>query len=463
MMSRKQIVLIVASTAVFIEALDIAIINLAIPLIQKSFTLTNDTAQWLQTLYVLVYGGLLIVAGKLADTTGRKKIFMIGAMLFLITSLGAGLSSSYVMLLFFRALQGCAAAFIMPSALSIITNTFPDQHERSKAIGVFSSFAAVGSGCGLSLGGIIASWAGWPWMFFINVPVILIVLVAGYRYIDRDTKNVKHEYPDVISALLLTFSIILLSYVVHDLVHAVEHPALFASLTLMMGVGITVFIIRSRKLKNPLVDFFIFKNKTTLTGNGVSILLGATFTGYLFIVSLVLQNNMNYSAAYAGLLLFPFSILSALTGKFLFPVLLKYWHITRIALAGMGLFVAGTAALYASLRLENNIFLLLLSATCITGLGIAVAFSGLMVMCIQHVPPAHHGLATSMMSTCYFLGGGLGLSAISVALQLDTDIRITTGPVVMLGLFGLTGIAVLVAQSRQVSVHTITAATEVSK
>jgi len=150
MKARKNLILIIASTGVFFEALDIAIVNLAMPLIQQDFQLANDEIQWMQTLYILLYGGFLIVGGRLADTIGRRKTFVIGNVIFLATSLGAAVSFRYDMLVAFRAVQGIGAALMMPSALSIITNTFDNGTERAKAIGIFGAFAAIGSGSGMS-------------------------------------------------------------------------------------------------------------------------------------------------------------------------------------------------------------------------------------------------------------------------------------------------------------------------
>jgi len=144
-MDRKNIILILASVGTFVEALDIAIVNLTIPSIQGQFGIGAETVQWLQTLYVLFFGGFLIIGGKLSDQIGRRKIFLLGSLIFMLTSLGAGLSSSFESLAVFRALQGLGAAFIMPSAMSIVTNTFTGDQERNRAVGIFSSFAAIGS------------------------------------------------------------------------------------------------------------------------------------------------------------------------------------------------------------------------------------------------------------------------------------------------------------------------------
>jgi len=172
--TRRNLILILASIGTFVEALDIAIINLTIPSIQEQFNIGAEKVQWLQTLYVLFFGGFLIIGGKLSDEIGRKKLFLLGGMIFMLASLGAGLSPNFEVLALFRALQGLGAAFIMPSSLSIVTNTFTENQERNRALGVFSSFAAIGSGSGLSVGGLISTYLSWHWVFLINVPILLI-------------------------------------------------------------------------------------------------------------------------------------------------------------------------------------------------------------------------------------------------------------------------------------------------
>src|SRR5688572_9450034 len=185
-------------------------------MIQKDFALPGDTVLWMQTVYVLFYGGFLILGGKLADTVGRKNIFLIGSVIFLITSLGAALSSSFLMLCGFRALQGLGAAFVLPSAFAIVTTTFHEPTERNKALGIFGSFAAIGSGSGLSIGGLIATYFGWQWIFFINVPVITISSIVAYFVIQSDEKHAEKKQLDILSGVALTIGILALTYVIHD-------------------------------------------------------------------------------------------------------------------------------------------------------------------------------------------------------------------------------------------------------
>ncbi|AQG79360.1 MFS transporter [Spirosoma montaniterrae] len=437
---RQQLILIIASISVFFEALDIAIINLTMPLIQRGFGLTANSVQWLQTLYVLLYGGLLILGGRLADTVGRKRVFLTASGLFLLTSLGAGLAPSFGWLLFFRGLQGVAAALLMPSALSIVTNAFTDAAARSRAIGVVSAFAAIGSGSGLSVGGLIASGFGWQWVFFINVPVILLTLGLAYRYIPDDAPQ-HSTPPDVGSGLLLTGLITALSYVVHELGNWRTHGGLLVGLTLIVGVGSYFFLKRNATQPVPLIDFAILR--PALTGIGVYVCLGASFTGFLFLISLILQNDRGLSAAQAGLMLLPFSVLSAITGKVFIPALLKRFSVRQIALMGMiSLTVSALFLLFSAQSGSDSHLPLLLAMTCANGLGIALAYSGLTVLSIQGIAEAHHGLVSGVATTAYFFGGGLGLSLLSLFLGsgLAGEPVVGVGSLLLFGMYGGIGV-----------------------
>jgi MFS family permease len=448
MLSGKQIVLVTASVSVFFEALDIAIINLAMPLIATHFGLATDTVQWLQTVYVLLYGGFLVVGGKLSDAVGKKRIFVTGSGLFLLTSLGAGLSGSFGTLLAFRAVQGVAAALLMPSALSLVTTTFPEPKERSRAVGVFSAFAAVGSGSGLSVGGLVATHLGWQWVFLLNVPVILLTLCLALACI-REEPLAKRPLPDLLSGVLLTAVIAALSYLVHALPASGRNGLGTLLVAAGIGVGAWLFLQRSRRLKEPLIAFGLLRH--SVTGIGVFLLLGAFFTGYLFIISLVLQQNLGYDAASAGLLLFPFSLLSAIVGKFLIPPVLKRLSLVQTAIAGMASMAVGASTLGYFLLAGGGLGWLLLSAACVNGIGIAVGFTTLTVLAVQPVPEAHHGLVSSVATTAYFFGGGLGLSLLSMGIPPDPGRNNPIGivPVVLLAIYALLGLAWLLCHAYQ--------------
>jgi EmrB/QacA subfamily drug resistance transporter len=416
--SRKTLLLLSVSCGIFFEALDIAIVNLAIPLIQKDFALPGDTVQWMQTTYVLFYGGFLILGGKLADTLGRKKIFLIGSVIFLMTSLGAAMSTSFLMLCGFRALQGLGAAFVLPSAFAIVTTTFHEPVERNKALGIFGSFAAIGSGSGLSLGGLIATYFGWQWIFFINVPVITISSIVAYFVIQPDEPHTHNKRLDVLSGVALTIGILALTYVIHDLKNISTDYFQILILLLLSAICCWIFIRRS-KMENPLIPFHIFNKSLTLAGNGVMILMGAFFTGFLFMISMVMQSYMHFSAAKAGLLLFPFSVLSAIVSKSVLPRFLKRISIVQGGVLGMGLMAMGGITFLLALTFNFPLVLVLLAVGCVTGTGIAVCFITLNVIILHDVPPHHHGLSSSFTNTCFFLGGGVGLAILGAFIPPD--------------------------------------------
>ena len=441
-MGRKQIILIVASTAIFFEALDIAILNLAIPLMQQEFGLDAETIQWVQTVYVLFYGGFLVIGGKLCDTLGRKNIFMTGAGLFLFTSLGAGLSNSFIMLTSFRALQGLAAAMVMPSALSIITNTFTEPAERNRSISIFSSFAAIGSGCGLALGGIVATYLGWQWIFFINVPVITAALTLAWRYIDKDVPDKKQQFPDLISSILLTLVIVLISYVVHYLADFSKKYVLLLSCTAAIAAAWFIFMRRERTRQQPLIDFSLFRTTGTITGNVITILLGAFFLSYLFLLSLVLQQNMHFSAARAGLILFPFSVGSFMVSRFLVPALYKKLTVLQTGILGMCLMLTGSLLLMAAILFDHSLPLILLSIACVTGSGMSVCYPSLTSLAIRDIPINQQGVAAGICTTSYFIGAGLGLSLLALGMQLLTSATemVNHIPVLIVSCFALPGV-----------------------
>ncbi|SMC95921.1 MFS transporter [Chryseobacterium sp. YR221] len=416
--TRKNVILILASVGTFVEALDIAIINLTIPSIQEQFHIGAGTVQWLQTLYVLFFGGFLIIGGKLSDQLGRKKMFLLGAFIFMLTSLGAGLSENFESLAVFRALQGLGAAFVMPSALSIVTNTFREEQERNRAIGIFSSFAAIGSGSGLSVGGIISTYLSWHWVFLINVPILLITLILSYYYLPKDEKSETVQKTDAVSGILMVLGLLSLTYGTHELIHIKEQPFLVIG-SLVLAVVLLVWVFyRLRSVAEPLIDLQLFKYKSLVVSNAAFFSLGAFFIGFLFLISLMLQKDMGYSAASAGLMLVPFSIVSALTAKFILPQVSKRLNSSQMGIFGWLFMLTGGILLLVSVYTGHPLTLMLLGAACISGIGMTFCFTALSVMGIQDVEPSNYGVASSLSSTSYFLGAGIGLSFMTLMSQI---------------------------------------------
>lgn len=408
--TRRNIILILASIGTFVEALDIAIINLTIPSIQAQFDIGADKVQWLQTLYVLFFGGFLIIGGKLSDSLGRKKMFLLGGVIFMLASLGAGLAASFDALASFRALQGFGAALIMPASLSIVTNTFTENQERSRALGVFSSFAAIGSGSGLSIGGIISTYLSWHWVFLINVPILLITLILSYYYLPADEKVEQVQKTDSVSALMLVLGLLSLTYGTHELINIHETPLLIVGSLVLAILLLSVVIYRLKTVSQPLIDLELFKYRSLKASNLGFFTLGAFFIGFLFLISLMLQKDMSHTAASAGLMLVPFSILSALVAKFAIPTICKRFEPAQMGILGWSFMLVGALSLLLSIYLGHPLQVVLLGAACISGIGMTICFTSLSILGVRDVDPIHYGVASSLTSTSYFLGAGIGLS-----------------------------------------------------
>jgi EmrB/QacA subfamily drug resistance transporter len=417
MQPKKNLILILASIGTFVEALDIAIINLTIPSIQSQFNITENTVQWLQTLYVLFFGGFLIIGGKLSDQLGRKKIFLIGGAIFMLTSLGAGMSTNFQTLAIFRALQGLGAAFIMPSALSIVTHTFQKDQERNHALGIFSAFAAIGSGSGLSIGGIISTYLSWHWVFLINVPILFITIILSYKFLPSDIKNSNRASTDTVSGILLVLGLLLLTYGTHEFIHIQERPFIISGSIILSVLLLAAFIYRLKNISNPLIDLKLFSHTSLVTSNLVFLSLGAFFISFLFLISLMLQKDMGYSAASSGLMLVPFSILSALIAKFALPNISKKLSSIQIGILGWSFMLTGALFLIFAIYLNHSTVLVLMGAACISGIGMTLCFTSLSVLGIRDVEPQQYGVASSLTSTSYFLGAGIGLSFMTLMVQ----------------------------------------------
>jgi len=418
-MDRKKLILMIASAGTFVEALDIAIVNLSIPSIQGQFGIGTETVQWLQTLYVLFFGGFLIIGGKLSDQIGRRKIFFLGSLIFMLTSLGAGLSSGFEMLAVFRALQGLGAAFIMPSAMSIVTNTFTGDQERNRAVGIFSSFAAIGSGSGLSLGGIISTYLSWHWVFLINVPILAVTLILAYYYLPKDTAvSEKSKKTDVLSGILLVLGLLSLTYGAHDLIHIKEQTVTVVSSFLLAFSLLTILFYRLKSTAQPLIDLSLMKHRSLKVSGLSFVALGAFFIGFLFLISLMLQKDMNHSAASAGLMLVPFSVMSALVAKFALPHISKRLDSAQMAVFGWSFMLAGALLLLISVYTGHPLPLVLIGAACISGIGMTFCFTAQSVLGIQDVESSDYGVASSVSSTSYFLGAGIGLSFMTLMSQV---------------------------------------------
>src|SRR5262245_15080903 len=301
------LVLCLVCMAQFMVILDATIVNVALPSIQKDLELSESSLQWIVNAYALTFGGFLLLGGRAGDLAGRKKVFLIGLVVFTVASLLNGLAWSSGVLILFRGVQGLGAALIAPAALSIITATFSEGAERTQAMGVWAAIAVGGGAVGLVLGGILVEALSWPWIFFVNVPVGIAVFAAAFKYVPESRDEHAHKSFDLAGAATVTAGLIALVY---GIVKAQEkgwtslHTGGF--FTLAAALLIAFVVIESRSAE-PLVRLSIFRVPTVRAANVVMFLVASGLFAMFFFNTLYLQRVLGYSALEAGLAFLPFS------------------------------------------------------------------------------------------------------------------------------------------------------------
>ncbi len=404
--------------AIFFEALDVSVLNMAIPQMESFFHFDAAAIQWVQTVYVLFYGGLVLLGGRLADTTGRKKVFVTGACCFVLASLAAGFSQNFTWLLVCRALQGAGVAFAIPAAMAIITNTFKEPVARNRAFGIFGATAGIGFATGLAIGGLISNYLGWQWVFFINVPVIGLAVILAMVYIPADEKTAAKPAHNLPSALLITGLMMLAAWLIHDLGNITHHYTEYCLWLLLFLAAGMFFIRRERVHPSPLVDFKLFRLHGVITGNIGAVMLGSIFLSYIFMLTIYLQQDLHFTSSQAGLLLFPFSILSGVISKFILPRLFSRLGVVKTGMLGNAFMACGILFFIVSYFTDYKLLFIFCAVGCINSFGMAITFPCVTILAVQSVPEPQQGLASGINGTANALGGGLGLSLVGLMMQL---------------------------------------------
>ncbi|PSL50224.1 EmrB/QacA subfamily drug resistance transporter [Chitinophaga niastensis] len=406
--------------AIFFEALDVSVLNMAIPQMELHFHFGPAAIQWVQTVYVLLYAGLVLLGGRLADTRGRKKIFITGAFLFVLASLAAGFSPSFTWLLVCRGLQGAGVALAIPAAMAIITNTFTEAPARNHALGIFGAMAGIGFATGLAIGGLISNYLGWQWVFFINVPVIGAAILLALKFIPADEKGTTKRVNNLLSAVLITVLMILAAWLIHDLGNIGKDYTSFLLLLFVFLVTGVFFIRRERVHTAPLVDFRLFRLDGVITGNMGAMLLGSVFLSYIFLLTLYLQQVLHFSSSQAGLILFPFSILSGIISKFVLPHLFARFGVIKTGIIGNSCMLCGILFFILSYFTNSPLLFILCAVLSINSLGMSITFPCVTILAVHAVPEQQQGLASGVNGTANALGGGLGLSLVGLVMQVAT-------------------------------------------
>ena len=410
------LVLVLVCMAQFMVILDATIVNVALPSIQEDLNMSDADLQWVVNAYALTFGGFLLLGGRAGDLIGRKRVFLVGVVVFTVASLLNGLAPTSEALIIFRGLQGLGAALVAPAALSIITTTFEEGAERTKAMGVWAAIAVGGGAVGLVLGGVLTTTLSWPWIFYVNVPVGIAVFIASMRIVPESKDAHVHSSYDVAGAVTVTAGLLALVY---GIVKAQEkgwtslHTGGFFALAIALLVA---FVVIERRSAEPLVRLSIFRVRTVRAANVVMFLVAAGLFAMFYFNTLYLQRVLGYSALEAGLAFLPFTA-GIIIGAGLSQSLVPKLGAREVPLIGMPMAVVGLL-LFMRLQPDGSYVTDLLPGIMLASIGMGLTFVPITLIATSGIPADDAGLASGLFNTSQQIGGALGL-AILATLSVD--------------------------------------------
>src|SRR4029453_16350813 len=375
--SRRWIVLAVVVAAQFMVVLDVAIVNVALPSIKTDLGFTQETLQWVVTAYAILFGGVLLLGGRMADLLGRRRLFMAGLAIFTIASLLDGLAWSEGSLITFRALQGLGAALLSPAALSILTTTFQEGRERNVALGVWGAASGSGGAAGVLLGGVLTSWLSWSWIFFINIPVGIAVFAVSPWLLRQSRAQLNPRHFDVAGATSMTAGLMLLVYA---MTRAAQDGWATASTIGLLAVStalVVAFVVIELRSTAPLLPMRIFRLRTLATSNVTQFLVAASLFSQFFLLTLYMQQVLHYSAIQTGVAYIALT-LAIITVSAVAQALVTRVGIRPVLPVGL-LMSAAALVLYAQLPVDGHYFWDLFPAFLLSGIGLALTFVPLVI------------------------------------------------------------------------------------
>jgi EmrB/QacA subfamily drug resistance transporter len=405
------VVLVLICLAQFMVILDATIVNVALPSIQKDLHLTEGNLQWIVNAYTLVFGGFLLLGGRAGDLLGRKRLFLIGLVIFTGASLLDGLANSEGMLIGARALQGLGAALVSPAALSIIATTFSEGKERAKALGVWAAIAIGGSAVGLVLGGVLTQYFSWPWIFFVNVPVGIATFVLSFRLIPESRDEQAARNYDIAGAVTVTGGLMALVYAIVDAQQAGWGSAKTLAFFALAAGLLVAFVVIELRTKAPLVRLSIFRIRSLLTANLAMFLAMSGMFAMFFFNTLYIQHVLGYGPLKAGVAFLPFSagiMVSAGIASQFAPRL----GVRPVAAAGFVLSTAGLVLL-TQLPVHGSYLTNVLPSILLSSLGMGAVFMPLTLIATTGLADADQGLASGLFNTSQQIGGAVGLAVLS--------------------------------------------------
>jgi EmrB/QacA subfamily drug resistance transporter len=401
----------VLAVSFFMTVADLAIVNVALPTIGRQLHMAESSLQWVVTGYALTFGGFLLLGGRAADLLGRRRILMAGLFVFTAASLACGLATTDSFLIPMRCLQGLGAAIVLPAALSIVMNMFPEGAERNKALGVWGAIGASGATVGVIAGGLLTRYAGWQYIFFLNVPIGAAALLLAPRLVPESRLATARRRYDPFGAVAVTGGLSLLVYAISTAPQAGWATVRTVTLLAVSVALLAAFVVTEMRVEAPLMPLRIFASKTLTGANAVSVLLGGSFFAFIFLGTLYMQQVLGYSALKAGLAWLAASLTSvALAG--LSQALVTRGLAKHVLAAGMAM-IGGGVLWATQVPVHGQYWASLAGPFVIVGVGTAFAFIPVSIAALAGVAEHEAGLASGLLNTSQQLGGAIGVAVAS--------------------------------------------------
>jgi EmrB/QacA subfamily drug resistance transporter len=422
----RWLALSVLCVGMLMIVLDVTIVNVALPSIQQDLAFTPGNLSWVVNAYLIAFGGLLLLAGRLGDLVGQRKVFLIGLAIFTVASVACAGAQSQVMLIGARFVQGVGGALTSAVILGMIVTLFPEPKEQAKAIGAYGFVASAGGSIGLLAGGVLTDAINWHWIFLINLPVGVVTAVLAVRLVEARPGLGRKQGADTLGAALLTAGLMLGVFTISQ----VEKWGWTAAQTLVLGavsIGlVTAFLVRQRKVANPLMPLRLFRSRGVAGANIAQVLMVAGMFSMFFLGALYLQQVLGYDPLEVGLAFLPTTFaMGYMSLRVSGPLTTKY-GVRATLVPGMVLMLAGML-LFARTPVEANYLVDIAPALILVGLGGGLGFPGLMTMAMSGVKPTETGLASGLVNTSAQVGGAIGLALLATLAAGRTTDEVAAG------------------------------------
>jgi EmrB/QacA subfamily drug resistance transporter len=416
---RGRLTLVFLCAVAFFDFVDVSIVNVALPSIRQDLHFSIQNLQWVLSGYVLTYGGFLLLGGRAADLLGRRRILVGGTALFALSSVACGVAQNSGTVVSARLVQGVGAAMMSPAALSILTTSFNQGTDRVKALGAWGAMVGVAPAVGVLAGGLLSGGPGWRWVFFVNPPICVLVLIAAYRLLDNDNKQSRLADFDARGAVLATATMLLTIYALIKAPEVGWNTTRTIAELAGAGALLVVFLTNERFHANPLVPLSIFRIKGLAGADATQTIATAGFFSMFFFITLYMQNILHFSPTKAGAAYVPVALGVAISAVICSRLFVRTG--TRPIMAAGALLAAGGVYWLSRIPVHGSYASDLLPGLLIMSVGLGAVFVAVQTAANAGVPPDKAGLAASLVNASFQLGAALGLAIFSAIATSRTN------------------------------------------